>query len=135
VNRSIYLARLLGSTLAIVGLSIILRADHFSSVLKAFDNSALLYLSGLLALSFGLAVVIGHNVWRFSWRTLITLVGWIAVAKGIAILFAPSHMGALTDKVIATPDALLGSAAFDCVLGAILGICGFLAKPEKPQKP
>lgn len=136
MNRSIFLARLLGAALAIIGVSIVLQADHFRDILKNFDDSpALLYFAGLVAMSVGLAIVIGHNVWTFNWRILITLVGWVALAKGIAILVAPKHMGALSDTVIAAPNMLLGSGAFDAVLGVILAACGFLAKSEKPQKP
>ena len=134
MDRSIFLARVLGAALALIGFSIVLRADHVRDILKAFDgNPALLYLAGLAALSVGLAIVIGHNVWTLNWRILVTLIGWVALVKGIVILFAPLHMGALGDRIVAAPDALLGSGIFDGVLGLILAACGFLAR--SPQKP
>ena len=129
MNRSIYLARLFGTVLALVGVAIVLRPDHFRDILKAFDaNPALMYFAGLAALSMGVAVVIGHNLWTWRWPVLVTLIGWISLAKGIAILAAPQHMGAFGDAVFVAPDVLLGSGAGDAALGVVLALFGFLAR-------
>jgi hypothetical protein len=129
MNRSIYLARLFGTVLALVGVAIVLRPDHFRDILKAFDaNPALMYFAGLAALSMGVAVVIGHNVWTWRWPVLVTLIGWISLAKGIAILAAPQHMGAFGDAVFVAQDVLLGSGAGDAALGVVLALFGFLAR-------
>ena len=46
------------------------------------------YLSGTLLVVAGLALVRAHNRWRRDWTTLVTLVGWGALALGLLRMFA-----------------------------------------------
>jgi hypothetical protein len=41
------------------------------------------YLSGLLSLLAGLAIVNLHNTWRADWRVIITVLGWLMTIGGI----------------------------------------------------
>ena len=49
----------------------------------------MLFLSGLFALAMVIAMVIGHSVWELSWRGLITLIGYLSIAKGSARIGFP----------------------------------------------
>ena len=45
---------------------------------------------GIMSLSFGVAIVAGHNVWDSSWRVVITIIGYLALLKGVVILAWPN---------------------------------------------
>ena len=46
------------------------------------------YLSGVLMLVAGLAIVRWHNAWRRDWSVLVTLCGWCLLALGLLRMFA-----------------------------------------------
>lgn len=48
------------------------------------------YLSGALFFTAGLAIVRAHNRWARNWTVLVTLAGWFALALGLFRMFAPS---------------------------------------------
>jgi len=124
MDNSIFLARLLGPTLAIVGIALVVHRKTFASVLQEFIVAhALSYLAGLIALAAGLALVLTHNVWSADWRVLITLIGWIALAKGLMLLLLPQFTNNVGNWFLAHRAAFLASAAFSFVIGAVL--CGF----------
>ena len=60
------------------------------NTLKPDDISVLI--AGVFALVMGVVQVVGYNSWTFDYRGLITLLGWVALLKGIAILFVPGYM-------------------------------------------
>jgi len=60
-------------------------------MVKEFTKSpALCYLGGVLALFFGLFILIFHNTWDASWTTIITIIGWLSVTKGALLIACPN---------------------------------------------
>ena len=64
-------------------------------------SRALIYLSGLLTMTAGLAIVLAHNVWARDWPVLITVLGWLATIGG-AVRIVHSRPG---QRPSATRDA------------------------------
>ena len=59
MDTSIFLARLLGPSMLVIGLGLLLnRATYRDLSLEVLDNPALIYLAGLIALVAGLAIVL-----------------------------------------------------------------------------
>ncbi len=50
----------------------------------------IVYLSGVLMFTAGLAIVRAHNRWVRNWAVLVTLAGWFALALGLFRMFAAS---------------------------------------------
>lgn len=48
------------------------------------------YLSGVLMFTAGLAIIRTHNRWVRNWTVLVTLAGWFALALGLFRMFAAS---------------------------------------------
>lgn len=48
------------------------------------------YMSGLLMLVAGLAIVRAHNRWRLDWTVLVTLAGWGLLGLGLVRMFSAS---------------------------------------------
>ena len=75
------------------------------------------YLGGMLALFFGLFILIFHNTWDASWTTTITIIGWLSVVKGAILIACPNlhpkffnwmHKGGAVLRYIGVIYLLLG---------------------------
>lgn len=93
MDLSIFLAQFLAVLYGSIGIGILLHKQHYSSVFEGVSrNAALLYLSGIFSLALGFSIVTIHAVWTNDWRSLVTLVGWIALLKGLTLIVWPSLM-------------------------------------------
>ena len=71
---SIFLARLIGPVMALVGVSVLANEAAFRKLAQEFLRSpALIFLSGMTLMPAGLAVVLSHNVWVADWPVIVTL--------------------------------------------------------------
>jgi hypothetical protein len=125
-----YIARLMGPVLLIIGIGMVMgmltEGDAYSSLLKEFIGSrALIFVTGVLALVAGLAVVNAHNHWVADWRVIVTVLGWLMILRGIMNLVFPITVQNLGDRMIASHAGVLAGAAVTIVLGAILSIMGY----------
>jgi hypothetical protein len=48
-----------------------------------------LLVPGLAAMMYGLIVVFKHNIWVQGWEVVVTIAGWLILAKGLSFLFLP----------------------------------------------
>lgn len=91
MNNSIFIAQLLGSLYILVGLGMFLSPSHYQKMLANFKESpSLLYLGGVLAFVVGCLICNFHWVWEPDWRSLITVIGCMAILKGILLLLIPT---------------------------------------------
>jgi len=68
-------------------------------------NPPLLFLAGVIAITIGLAMVLGHNVWTDgAVPVIVTLVGWSTLIKGLLLLFLPPD---------AAPGVFLGALRYE----------------------
>ena len=101
MQLSVFLAKLLGLYLLVVALLWAVRGDVISaSIREFFDSRPMMFLSGLLALAVGLAMAISHSVWELNWRGLITLFGYLSIAKGIARIGFPDVPKRAVDSLL-----------------------------------
>jgi hypothetical protein len=83
------LSRLIGVYCVIVSLAM---ASHRSATVETITamvhNTPLLFLSGIIAVVTGLAIVLNHNVWSGgATPVIVTLIGWVTLLKGTLLLF------------------------------------------------
>ena len=77
------IAGLMGPTLLAIGIAMLVNARHFPEMAKQIGNDpGLIFVSGILLLVAGLAIVRVHNVWSGGWRVVVTVLGWLAVHTG-----------------------------------------------------
>jgi hypothetical protein len=90
-QRTRLLSRLIGLYSILVSLALASNKTASVGMITAFvHDGPLLFLSGALAATAGLAIVLNHNVWSGGAQSVIvTLVGWTSLIKGAAILFLP----------------------------------------------
>ena len=126
VQTSLYLAKLIGPTLIVIGIGMLINRDGYRAMAREFLSSrALIYLAGLFAFVPGLAVVLAHNVWAADWRILITLLGWLAVIGGIFRILFPQEVTRLGTRMIGNPNTMLIGGVVMLILGAILCFYGY----------
>lgn len=85
---TLFLAKVLGLYLVITGVAVLIRRRDILMAVGAFveDKSSRLIV-GLFTLLIGLFLVNLHNDWSTLPTMLISLFGWVAVAKGASYLF------------------------------------------------
>ncbi|HMO27918.1 hypothetical protein [Enterovirga sp.] len=125
---SIFLARLLGPLALAVGIGGLLNREAIRGIASSLSREpGLILILGALDLAIGLAIVQVHNLWVAGWPVLITLIGWLALARGLVRILAPGWLAAhaapkLLDGGFAGA-ALLVTAGF----GLVLTACGYLS--------
>lgn len=121
----------MGIYLVIVGLAYFFRRDFFRAVITDFYNSpALIALASIINLVIGLLVVLNHNIWEFSWKVVITILGYVSVLKGIMNLFAP-EVGRRVSIKIVEKDWFVYSGVISLALGVYLLYQGFFEYFQK----
>ncbi|MGA2711858.1 MAG: hypothetical protein ABSG41_02035 [Bryobacteraceae bacterium] len=66
------------------------RQAAIETVTALVHNAPLLFLAGVIAVTAGLAMVLGHNVWSGgAVPVIVTLAGWSTLIKGLLFLFLP----------------------------------------------
>jgi hypothetical protein len=57
------------------------------------ENTGLLLVSGIFTMAGGVAMVIGHNIWSGDALPIaVTVLGWLMLAKGVALMAMPPRM-------------------------------------------
>lgn len=124
---TIFLSRLIGLSTLILAGSMFLHRETSIQVISAFVyNRPVMFLLGMITLVAGLAMVLAHNIWSRGLLTIvITVIGWLVLARGVFLLFMPPQ--ALEDafEALRFEDFYYYYAAIPFLLGAYLTIMGF----------
>ena len=126
MTTSFFLARLIGPFALALGLALLVQGSGFRTFASEFMASpALIFLSGVITLPAGLAIVLTHNVWTPDWRVVITIVGWLAVVTGAIRMILPQQAAAKARGLIANPLVPKIGAAVWLAIGALLCFYGY----------
>jgi hypothetical protein len=124
---SIFLAKLMGPVFLAIGIAMILSGAAMQAMAQQFlDSTALIFLSGLITLPAGLAIMLTHNVWTPDWRVLITILGWLLAIGGAIRLAAPQHAAAIGRAMFANPATMTISTGITGVIGVLLCYFGYI---------
>ena len=127
MQTSIFLAKLIGPVALLMGLVILLNPSRIRTMAReVLQGEAFIFLSGIITLPIGLALVNTHNIWASDWRVLITLFGWMAVAAGIARLAFGGHLRTIGAAMVDNKTALAVPGVFMAFLGAWLSYVAYL---------
>jgi hypothetical protein len=131
MDRSVQLAKLIGPPFLAVGLGLLLNQktywDMTDEVLRhpSAVSNMLIYLSGVLAMIVGLAVVNAHPSWTRDWRIVITIIGWLFLVVGILRIVLPDIVLTLGSTLYGSPTSLVIVAIVSLVLGGFLSFKGY----------
>lgn len=126
MELSYFLAQLMGLSLIIFAAVGILRPRIVRDAISTFESNTLTSLFfGFASIVLGLAIILTHNIWEFSWVGVITLFGWAALLKGITFLLAPDTLLNFGTVVYKTDGSVRGVLFFTLLIGVYLAYNGF----------
>lgn len=138
MTPSTFIARIMGPLLVVMGLGTLLQTEAFRAMAQeSLQSPAVIYFSGIIALTIGLVVLNVHNLWVRDWRVVITIFGWLALIGGIFRLLATSFVQQVGLEVLTRPRGLIVGAVGQLVLGGYLAIVGYqdIWKAPAHRKP
>ena len=124
---SIYLARVFGLYLVIVGIFYLFRRRFIEKVLpEFFEQNSTILITGIINLVLGLLVVVGHNVWIWHWVVVITLLGYLILLKGLVRLFVPDGGDKKLALILSRGSAPIFVGIISLIIGLFLIYEGYL---------
>jgi uncharacterized protein YjeT (DUF2065 family) len=128
MDLTLFLAQLLGIYMVVAGLSGLLYPVRAKRAMNEVTRSYVIpYFDGALALIFGLLIVLTHNVWNGTVETIVTLVGWLAVVEGLAMLLLPQESITSLLKRFQSQSAITIWSGVALLVGGYLVYVSFLA--------
>jgi uncharacterized membrane protein len=126
MGNSVFLARLIGPLMLAVGIGIFVNGAIYRMLADEFLRSrALIYLSGLLTMTAGMALILTHNVWRADWPVIITILGWLALIGGAFRIVMPQGTERIGRRLLKEKHGLTIAGIIWVALGAILCVFGY----------
>jgi hypothetical protein len=126
MQRSIYLAKLIGPPFIVAGIGMLFNGAVYRAMSEQFlANPALIYLSGVIVLPVGIAIVLAHNVWTRDWQVIITIFGWLGVIGGVTRMLVPQLVQTIGATVIDRPYVMVVGGIAVIALGCVLSYCGY----------
>jgi uncharacterized protein YjeT (DUF2065 family) len=127
MSNSLFLARLIGPVMLVVGLAVFTNPRGFREMAEEFLASrALMFFSGLIIMPVGVAIVLTHNFWTADWRMVITVFGWLCAVGGALRLFGPLFVVKAGHAMLRQPYFTPIAAAIWVVLGLLFCFFGYL---------
>lgn len=127
MDTSLFLAQLIGLSLALFALIALLRPAVVSNAIHALRDTSPLteLLFGFAGIVVGLSIVLTHNIWEGDWRVFITLVGWAALIKGVFFLYSPSTLLSFGKSIYKNPSRIRLVLLIGLVVGLYIAYKGF----------
>lgn len=103
--RTRMFARVLGPYLLIASGTVVTRPGYVKTLMNAFDGSSVWpWITGAFVLPMGLVVIALHPYWRGFAAAAVSVLGWMTVAKGIALMtFPQSYLSVGQDAFTRAP--------------------------------
>ena len=114
--------QLFGIIYCSLGIGAVINDNFYEDIFNGFgENLSLAYINGFFAVIAGYLLITFYNVWALELPIIITILGWMALFKGIVLLIAPKKMLGFTRNIMKNKKFL----AMHRVMILIMGI-GFL---------
>ena len=128
METSVFIARIFGLCYLLVGAGFLFNRKAFKQVMADFcKNAALVFYGGILALVIGVVIILTHNVWVANWTVIITIIGWLALIKGIWIIVFPNTVSKFMQAYQKNENLLMVHSIGALIFGAVLTFFGFFA--------
>ncbi len=87
----LFLTKVWALYFVLISLAFLINKKGLKKLMSIAMDDGFLMMSGVVSLLIGVLHVVAYNVWEPDVRGLITLFGWMALAKGISRLAWPEH--------------------------------------------
>jgi hypothetical protein len=126
-------ARVLGPYLVIVTLSAVARASQMRTLASEFGaNPVWAFVTGAFILLSGLIVVALHPYWRGAAAIIVSVLGWMTVAKGVSLLAIPQTYISAVNSAVDPSIWWRASFVVIALVGLYLTYVGWAPAPSRP---
>jgi hypothetical protein len=126
MTTSKMIAGLMGPTLVAIAAAMLVNFASFPELAEQISRDpGLIFLSGILLIVAGLAIVRVHNFWVGGWPVLVTILGWLAILSGLVRMLFPMGVAEIAAGVAQRPGGIIAGAVVLLVLGAFLSFKGY----------
>ena len=94
-------------------------------ITEAAHSPTLIYISGVLTLPLGLAILNVYRAWTADWRVFVTVLAWLLVIGGAIRIVLPQLPATLATTLYSTSTGLTVFAVVMLVLGGYLSFEGY----------
>jgi hypothetical protein len=127
---TVFLARFIGLFTVLLIAALLVRGSAI--VETAISDKPLMFTYAIISIAVGLAMVLGHNVWSGgALPVVVTLVGWLILAKGLLLLFLTPEALIRQFERMQYGEHIYLYLAPTLVLGLYLIWAGFTAPPSR----
>ena len=128
MQKSHLIARLIGPVLCTIGIAMLINPETFRQIAQEFlVTPAFLYITGVLLLVAGLAILNAHPLWTPDWRSLVTLLGWMATVTGVWRILAPQFIPFVAQAILAHEHFFIGVGVVLLAIGGFLTFKGYVS--------
>ena len=128
---TLQLAKAFGVYVLVTGLSGLAMPQRWKAVMEDYQRvPGLTYLTAVIVLGVGLALVMIHSLWTDPLAIIVSLVGWIALVEGVALAAFPDGLLKLGLATVATPGRTRAWAIFAVIVGALLLAAGLVGRAD-----
>lgn len=124
---TLFLAKLIGPAVLAVGLGIFFSRNYYTKVYRNLGNESMAVLmSGLIILIAGIVMVLYHNTWDNFLSGFISLIGWLAILKGLTFIIFPKTADKMGDMIAGSKWFSLAVILYT-IAGAYISYVAYLA--------
>lgn len=117
--------QLLGIAYTVIGLAILANPKYYKKMIEEYVRSTpVIFFNAFIVLALGYFFLMVNSEWSVGLPLIVTIIGWLAIIKGIYILVLPQSYIKLAKKL--SLHFLTFEASMAVILGIILLYLGFL---------
>jgi len=99
MDISVIIAQVLGIFFVVMGIAMVVGSKATAGAIEeSVAHKGIMFVWGILALLIGAVIVVLNNAWTTGLPLLITILGWLALLKGVFIVLAPAAAVSLYRK-------------------------------------
>lgn len=126
MDTSIIITRIFATVYFTFGLGFLISPKYYKKHIgNLLSNTPFIFLSGFLAIVFGVLITTTHHYWENDWRMIITILGWIILIKGILLIIAPKYAETFKYNVLKPENFSKIIAPILLGIGTLLGYFSF----------
>ena len=126
MDASKFLGKVMGLYLIVISIAMFTNMPLFlNNIDKVIHDPQLMFISGFMTLIVGLLMVVSHNIWKWNWQGLITLIAWLTLLKAVSLTLYPQFIDNVSMMFIQNMSIAYTTAVVDFILGLILSYMAF----------
>nr|WP_294519111.1 hypothetical protein [uncultured Rhodopila sp.] len=126
---TVFLGKFLGLSCCLMCAVLVARPlASLQAISAMMESPGLILLTGIWTTGCGAALVVGHNVWSGgALPVAVTLLGWLTLIKGVALMAVPGHLLTKFYHTLRYPEWFRVYMAAALAFSAWLAVTAFLA--------